>query len=150
VVFEDQRLTYSELNRRANTLAHTLQASGIGPDVLVGVCMERSLDMVIALLAILKAGGAYVPLDPTYPRERLDSMIQDAPMADALTQARLLELLPGDGTPIICLDAGAYGSAGDGAENPLSGVQPGNLAYMIYTSGSTGKPKGVMNGHRGL
>src|SRR5216683_2638398 len=150
VVFEDQKLTYSELNRRANALAYTLQASGVGPDVLVGVCMERSLEMVIALLAILKAGGAYVPLDPTYPRERLDYMIQDAHMQVLLTQPRLLHLLPGDGARIICLDAGEYGSAGDFEENPVSAVQPGNLAYMIYTSGSTGKPKGVMNNHKGL
>ncbi len=150
VVFEDQKLTYSELNRRANALAYTLQASGVGPDVLVGVCMERSLEMVIALLAILKAGGAYVPLDPTYPRERLDYMIQDAHMPVLLTQAHLLHLLPGDGAQIVCLDAGEYGSAGDFEENPVSAVQPGNLAYMIYTSGSTGKPKGVMNNHKGL
>jgi len=120
VVFEDQKLTYNELNRRANALARTLQASGVGPDVLVGVCMERSLEMVIALLAILKAGGAYVPLDPTYPGERLDYMIQDAHMPILLTQSRLLDLLPGDGTQIICLDAGEYGSAGDFEENPVS------------------------------
>jgi len=125
VVFEDQKLTYSELNRRANALARTLQALDVGPDVLVGVCMERSLEMVIALLAILKAGGAYVPLDPTYPRERLDYMIQDAHMPVLLTQARLLELLPGDGTQIICLDAGEYSSAGDFEENPISAIQIG-------------------------
>jgi len=158
VVFEGEELTYRELNRRANALAHALQGLGVKPEVLVGVCMERSLEMVVALLAILKAGGAYVPLDPTYPRERLDYMVQDAQMPILLTQTRLLDLLPKDETSIICLDAGdveqllggkaAWESAAQ--ENPSSDVQPGNLAYMIYTSGSTGKPKGVMNIHKGL
>jgi amino acid adenylation domain-containing protein len=167
VVFEDNALTYGELNRRANALAHTLQASGVGPDGLVGVCMERSIEMIIALLGILKAGGAYVPLDPAYPRERLDYMIHDARMPVLLTQSHLLDLLPGDDTKVIYLDSGwSPGNGHVGAdlsrpspiyrpltpqeENPVSAVQPANLAYMIYTSGSTGKPKGVMNTHRGL
>lgn len=158
VVFEGEELTYSELNRRANALAHALQGLGVGPEALVGVCMERSLEMVVALLGILKAGGAYVPLDPTYPRERLDYMVQDAQMSILLTQTRLLDLLPKHETSIICLDAddverllrskAAWESVAQ--ENPISDVQPGSLAYMIYTSGSTGKPKGVMNMHKGL
>lgn len=157
LVFEAQELTYNQLNRQANRLAHALQAVGVGPDVLVGVCMERSLEMVIALLGILKAGGAYVPLDPTYPRERLDYMIHDAHMPVLLTQTRLLDLLPKDTMQLICLDSPdlqhtfALPLAGNlSEENPISNVQPDNLVYMIYTSGSTGKPKGVMNIHRSL
>src|SRR3989440_1733967 len=108
--------------------------------------MERSIELVVALLAILKAGGAYVPLDPTYPQERLAYMIQDAQMPVLLTQRRCL--LPADGIHIICLDGDWKGSENE--ENPASDVQPGNMAYMIYTSGSTGRPKGVINIHRGL
>ncbi len=148
IVFENENLTYRELNRRANALAHTLQASGVGPEVLVGVCMERSIELVVALLAILKAGGAYVPLDPTYPQERLAYMIQDAQMPVLLTQRRWRDLLPADGIHVICLD-GDW-KASENEENPASDVQPGNMAYMIYTSGSTGRPKGVINIHRGL
>ena len=152
VVFEGEILTYKELNRRANQLAHALQISGVGPDVLVGVCMERSLEMVVALLGILKAGGAYVPLDPTYPRERLDYMLHDSQVPVLLTQTRLLDRLPYDGMQIICLDAnwGTLASEEVQEENPVRKVQPDNLAYMIYTSGSTGRPKGVMSVHRGL
>lgn len=157
VVFEDQQLTYNELNRQANQLAHALQASGVGPDVLVGICMERSLEMVVALLAVLKAGGAYVPLDPAYPRQRLNYMIQDARMPVLLSQQRLLERLPShEGLEIIFLDADWQTNSAVGKfrafahENPVSNVEPDNLVYMIYTSGSTGKPKGVMNIHRGL
>jgi amino acid adenylation domain-containing protein len=148
VVFEGNELTYRELNRRANVLAHTLQMLGVGPDVLVGVCMERSLEMVVALMGVLKAGGAYVPLDPTYPRERLAYMIQDAQMSIVLTQTQLLDLLPKEGMKVICLDANW--NPPDEEENPVSTVQTENLMYMIYTSGSTGKPKGVMNIHRGV
>ncbi len=152
VVFEGNALTYGELNRRANALAHNLQASGVGPDVLVGVCMERSIEMVVALLGILKAGGAYVPLDPAYPRERLDYMIHDAQMPVLLTQSHLLDLLPGDDTKVIYLDSASSPSPSPSLmeRGPGGEAQPANLAYMIYTSGSTGKPKGVMNTHRGL
>ena len=152
VVFDGEILTYKELNRRANQLAHALQTSGVGPDVLVGVCMERSLEMVVALLGILKAGGAYVPLDPTYPRERLDYMLHDSQVPVLLTQTRLLDRLPYDGMQIICLDANWDASASEQTqgENPTSAVQPVNLAYMIHTSGSTGRPKGVMSVHKGL
>ena len=148
VVFENENLTYRELNLQANALAHTLQASGVGPEVLVGLCMERSIELVVALLAILKAGGAYVPLDPTYPQERLAYMIQDAQMPVLLTQRRWRDLLPADGIHVICLD-GDW-KASENEENPASDVQAENLMYMIYTSGSTGKPKGVMNIHRGV
>ena len=158
VVFEGEELTYNELNRRANALAHALQATGVGPEVLVGVCIERSPDMVIALLAILKAGGAYVPLDPIYPRERLDYMVQDAKIPIVLSHRHLLDLLPQDGTKLICLDTndvetllGGKALWEDAArQNLVTNVQPDNLAYVIYTSGSTGQPKGVMNIHRGL
>jgi amino acid adenylation domain-containing protein len=150
VAFEDQQLTYWELNRRANQVAHALQAAGIGPDTLVGVAMERSIEMVIALLAILKAGGAYVPLEPTYPRERLAYMIQDAGLSIVLTQKRLWDLLPHDDLLILNLDDDENPFARYSEENPTSTVRPDNLVYMIYTSGSTGKPKGVMNIHRAL
>jgi len=150
VVFEDQQLTYREVNCRANQLAHALQARGVGPEVLVGVCLERSLDLVVALLAILKAGGAYVPLDPTYPAERLAYMIQDAQLPLVLTQERLRDRLPQEGRQLLCLDSDWQASASWPEENPVSAVQPDNLAYMIYTSGSTGRPKGVMNVHYGL
>src|SRR5947209_4737662 len=148
VVFEERQLSYSEVNRQANQLAHLLQARGVGPEVLVGVCMERSIELVVALLAILKAGGAYVPLDPTYPQERLSYMIQDAQMPVLLTQKRWRDLLPAGDMQIICLDSDWQPSGSE--ENPVSDVQPGNMAYMIYTSGSTGRPKGVINIHRGL
>ena len=148
--FEDQQLTYWELNRRANQVAHALQAAGIGPDTLVGVAMERSIEMVIALLAILKAGGAYVPLEPTYPLERLAYMIQDAGLSIVLTQKRLWDVLPHDDLHVLYLDDDENPFALYSEENPTSTVRPDNLVYMIYTSGSTGKPKGVMNIHRAL
>ena len=153
VVFENQRLTYRQLNRRANQLARILQEQGIEPESIVGVCMERSIEMVVALLGILKAGGAYVPLDPTYPRDRLEYMIQDAHLPVLLTQQRLLGALPeSDGTTIIPLDAEIAwdDESSRWDENAVSAVRPENIVYMIYTSGSTGKPKGVMNMHRGL
>jgi amino acid adenylation domain-containing protein len=153
VVFEGESITYRELNRRANYLARLLQHAGVGPEALVGVCMERSVEMVTALLGTLKAGGAYVPLDPTYPQERLDFMIQDAKLPLLLTQKRLRELLPDKDTRMIALDEidwSVIDADAEQDENTVSGVQPDNLVYMIYTSGSTGKPKGVMNIHRGL
>jgi len=152
VVFEDQQLTYSELNSRANRLAHQLIDQGVGPDVLVGICVERSLAMVIGLLAILKAGGAYVPLDPADPIERLSFMLEDSAVRILLTQREHLPLLkmPAAGALLICLtDAGDPGHQ-HSAANPLTGVKPGNLAYMIYTSGSTGTPKGALNAHAGV
>ncbi|MGB7950461.1 MAG: amino acid adenylation domain-containing protein, partial [Candidatus Binatia bacterium] len=150
VVFEGKELTYGELNRRANLLAHYLRALGVGPDVLVGICLERSLEMVIALLATLKAGGAYVPLDPAYPKERLSFMIRDAKVEVLLTQQRWIKLLPEHETRAFCLDPNWERLVKKKIENPVSATTPENLAYVIYTSGSTGRPKGVEVPHRGI
>jgi amino acid adenylation domain-containing protein len=150
VVFEGQQLTYRELNARANQLAHHLQALEIRPEVLVGIYVERSLDMVVGLLGILKAGGAYVPLDPAYPQERLVFMLEDAQVPVLLTQKKLLEKLPENGACVVCLDTDWGVIAQESEENPVSGVRCQNLAYVIYTSGSTGKPKGVLVAHQGL
>ena len=148
--FEDQSRTYRVLNSEANQLAHVLQDEGVGPDTLVGVCMERSLEMVVALLAVLKAGGAYVPMDPTYPRERLNYMIEDSCVPVLLIQSHLQGQLPPRSAKIIRVDRGWNASLTGNEKNPASAVQPDNLIYMIYTSGSTGKPKGVMNIHRAV
>jgi amino acid adenylation domain-containing protein len=150
VTFEGVSLTYIELNRRANQFAHNLQSLGIGPEMRVGVCMERSQEMVVALLAVLKAGAAYVPLDPSYPQERLAYMLEDAWVPVLLTQTALLAHLPSHVAKTICLDTFWETERCEAETNPASGVQPDNIAYMIYTSGSTGKPKGVMNTHRGI
>ena len=149
-VYQDQRLTYGELNARANQLAHHLQKLGVGPETLVGICTQRSLDMVVGLLGILKAGGAYVPLDPTYPHDRLAYMIEDAQTPVLLTQSDLADRLPHSQAQVICLDRDWPFIAGEPEDNPVSGVTPDNLAYVIYTSGSTGKPKGTLILHRGL
>jgi amino acid adenylation domain-containing protein len=148
VVFEEQQITYAELNRRANQLAHHLQRLGVGPDVLVGICAERSLDMVVGLLGILKAGGAYIPLDPAYPKERLTFMLEDAQAPVLLTQRRLLGKLPELNSRIVCLDVDWPLIEQGNEENPASRMTPDNLAYVIYTSGSTGRPKGVAMSHR--
>ncbi|MBW4456089.1 MAG: amino acid adenylation domain-containing protein [Nostoc indistinguendum CM1-VF10] len=150
VVFEDQQLTYRELNAQANQLAHHLQALGVRPEVLVGICVERSLEMVVGLLGILKAGGAYVPLDPAYPKERLAFMLEDSQVPVLLTQDRLLETLPEHEVQVVCLNKGCETLAKESEENPISKVTADNLAYVIYTSGSTGKPKGAMNTHSGI
>jgi amino acid adenylation domain-containing protein len=150
VVFENQQLTYRELNQRANQLAHYLQELGVKPEVLVGICVERSLDMVIGLLGILKAGGAYVPLDPAYPQERLAFMIEDARSPVLLTQQRLVEALPEHKAQIVCLDADWEEIAQESQENPVSEAMANKLAYVIYTSGSTGQPKGVQILHGAL
>jgi amino acid adenylation domain-containing protein/non-ribosomal peptide synthase protein (TIGR01720 family) len=150
VVFEGEQLTYRELNQRANQLAHHLRVLGVEPEVLVGICVERSLYMVVGLLGILKAGGAYVPLDPTYPSERLGYMLEDSSVSVLLTLARLVEALPKHKARVLCLDTDALSFAQQTQSNPISGVMPKNLAYVIYTSGSTGKPKGAMNTHRGI
>ena len=147
---EDQRLTYRELNRRANQLAHHLRSLGVGPDVLVGICVERSLEMVIGLLGILKAGGAYLPLDPDYPQERLAFMLQDTQVPVLLTQRRLIERLPEGGARVVCLDTSWDAINREGSENPISGVMAENLGYVIYTSGSVGRPKGVMISHQAV
>ncbi|MGD1020131.1 MAG: amino acid adenylation domain-containing protein [Verrucomicrobiia bacterium] len=147
IVFEAEQLTYEELNRRANQLAHYLRALGVGPDVLVAICMERSLEMVIGLLGILKAGGAFVPLDPAYPKERLAFMLKDAQVQVLLTQERLVARLGEHDAKVICLDSGWETIAHGSGENPGNSTLPENLAYVIYTSGSTGQPKGVLVSH---
>ncbi|MEM9216705.1 MAG: amino acid adenylation domain-containing protein [Cyanobacteria bacterium P01_F01_bin.150] len=150
VAFENQQLTYRELNDRANQLAHYLQRVGVGPDVLVGICVERSLNMIVGLLGILKAGGAYVPLDPSYPKQRLDVMLQDANVPVLLTQQNLLERLPKTQARLVCLDDLTSPIAKQSTANLQHGVSPSNLAYVIYTSGSTGTPKGVLIPHRNV
>ncbi|MFS0517035.1 amino acid adenylation domain-containing protein [Nostoc sp. UIC 10607] len=143
VVFEDQQLTYYELNYRANQLAHYLRSLGVGSDALVGLCVERSLEMVIGLLGILKAGAAYVPLDPEYPPERLSFILEDAQVRVLLTQQSLLDRLPQHQAQLVCLDTDAQLISQSGQDNLISDVQANNLAYIIYTSGSTGQPKGI-------
>ena len=143
-------LTYQVLNRRANQLAHHLQQLGVGPEVLVGVCLERSVEMVIGLLGVLKAGGAYVPLDPTYPRDRLAYLLEDVRAPVLLTQSKWVVALPPDTAQVICLDTDWAVLAQAGEENLLGALADDRLAYVIYTSGSTGKPKGVMNTQRGI
>jgi amino acid adenylation domain-containing protein len=150
VVYEDQQLTYCELNARANQLAHYLRKLGVGPEVLVGICVERSLSMIIGLLAILKAGGAYVPLDSSYPKERLAYMLEDCQPGVLLTQQQLVESLPTHKAKVICIDSNWQLIADENTENPACNITVDNLAYVIYTSGSTGKPKGAMNTHRGI
>jgi natural product biosynthesis luciferase-like monooxygenase protein len=150
VVFEDQSLTYRQLNSRANQLAHRLREIGVGPDVLVGICVERSLEMMIGLLGILKAGGAYVPLDPTYPSERLAFILGDANVGVLLAQERVLHNLPEHSATVVCLDSVELKRSDRPDDNPPGGNSADNLAYVIYTSGSTGKPKGVMISHRNV
>jgi len=150
VVFEDEQLTYRELNQRANQLAHYLKTLGVKPEVLVGICLERSIEMVVGLLGILKAGGAYVPLDPAYPQQRLALMVSDAQMPVLLTQKRLLSRLPSHQAQVVCLDTDWYTISQESPDNPTSSTTPENLAYVIYTSGSTGKPKGVQIPHGGV
>ncbi|MBD2471153.1 non-ribosomal peptide synthetase [Nostoc sp. FACHB-145] len=143
----NQQLTYSELNTKANQLAHYLRCLGVKSEVKVGICLERSLEMVIGLLAILKAGGAYVPLDPTYPKQRLAFILQDAQVPVLLTQQHLLENLPLNEINIVCLDTHHQNIVEQSSQNPLSESTTDNLAYIIYTSGSTGQPKGVLVNH---
>ncbi|MFI9262198.1 amino acid adenylation domain-containing protein [Streptomyces sioyaensis] len=150
VVFGAESLSYRQLNERANRLAHHLRGLGVGPEVLVGVCLERGLEMVIALLAVLKAGGAYVPLDPEYPVERLKLLLEDTAAPVVLTQEVLRNRLPVDDRELICLDADSETIAQEAATDPVSDVGPDNLAYVIYTSGSTGTPKGVQIQHRSI
>jgi amino acid adenylation domain-containing protein len=150
VQFEDDWLTYRELNRRANQLAHHLRCRKVGPEVLVGLCVRRSLDMVVGLLGILKAGGAYVPLDPSYPMERLAFLIEDAQADVLITHERLRFSLPEQTPDVIRLDTDWPLIGMENSENLQSASSLDNLAYVIHTSGSTGKPKGVQVLHRGL
>ena len=148
VVSENQQLTYQQLNQRANQLAHHLQSLGVGPEVLVGICVERSIEMVVGLLATLKAGGAYVPLDPTYPNERLSYILNDASVEILLTQKALSKRLTTNQTKVVYLDDKI--SSSPIISSPTACLaKPNNLAYVIYTSGSTGQPKGVMIEHIG-
>ena len=150
VVFAEQTLTYSELNTQANQLARYLQAQGIAPEMRVGICLERSIHLLVAVLGILKAGAAYVPLDPNYPTERLSFMLADAQPALLLTESKLLTTLPSTNVPLFCLDRDWDKIAQLQVANLTHSVQPENLAYVVYTSGSTGKAKGVMIEHRSL
>ncbi|QHG14907.1 non-ribosomal peptide synthetase [Nostoc sp. ATCC 53789] len=155
VVYENESLTYQQLNDRANQLAHYLQTLGVGAEILVGICIERSsktlpkasLLMVVGLLGILKAGGAYLPLDPAYPQERLAFMLEDAQVSVLLTLESLVTTLPPHQAQVVCLDSVTFSAR---TENLLHTVTTDNLAYVIYTSGSTGRPKGVQIEHRGL
>ncbi|MRG98067.1 non-ribosomal peptide synthetase/type I polyketide synthase [Polyangium spumosum] len=150
VIFEGRAISYRELDEKANRLAHRLRRSGVGPESLVGVCLERSLELVIALLAILKAGGAYVPIDPEYPRERVAFMLADSGVSLCLTHARLTGALPPFSGQFLVLDAMADDLARESVEGPPRVIGPQNLAYVIYTSGSTGRPKGVQIPHRAV
>ena len=150
VEFQEQRLTYAELNARANQVAHRLRALGVGPEAVVGICMERSLEMMAALLGTLKAGGSYLPLDRSYPKQRLTFMLEDAEAAVLLTQSAWRESLPTNVGQVFELDTERLSLDLESQSNPSSGTTGDNLAYIIYTSGSTGQPKGVMVHHRGL
>ncbi|MGH7267127.1 MAG: non-ribosomal peptide synthetase, partial [Candidatus Rokuibacteriota bacterium] len=154
VEFEDQQLTYRELDRRANQLAHYLRASGVGPDVRVAVAVERSLEMVVALLGVLKAGGAYLPLDPTWPRKHLAFMLEDSAATVLLTQRRAppcgLPTAGSAGMPVVRVDADWSEIARASDAPPADLATPGSLAYVMYTSGSTGVPKGVCVPHRAV
>ncbi|MCG6137829.1 MAG: amino acid adenylation domain-containing protein [Nostoc sp. LLA-1] len=148
VVFEDKQLTYHELNCRANQLAHYLQSLGVGADILVGLCVDRSINMIVALLGILKAGGAYLPLGPEYPQERLAFMLEDAQASILLTQSKLVALLPIHKAQVVCLDADWEIINQENQQNLINQVLPENTSYILYTSGSTGKPKAVIVEHR--
>ncbi|PGA79207.1 non-ribosomal peptide synthetase, partial [Bacillus pseudomycoides] len=150
VTYEGEHISYSELNYKANQLAHYLKRFGVGPDVLVGIHMERSVDMIIGLLGILKAGGAYVPLDTTYPKERLAFMLEDSKVPILLTQERLVEGLPEHTSKIVSIDTDWINISKESSRNLDVNTTPENLAYIIYTSGSTGRPKGVCVPHKAI
>ncbi|HET6229654.1 MAG TPA: amino acid adenylation domain-containing protein [Longimicrobiaceae bacterium] len=149
VVFADETLTYAELNDRANRLAHYLRRRGVGPEVRVGILMERSAELIVAMYGVLKAGAAYVPLDPAYPAERVAFMLEDTAVPVLITQERLVAKLPETAAEVLPLDANWETVARESGENPEPLALPENLAYLIYTSGSTGRPKGVQLEHRG-
>ncbi|MBV9788832.1 MAG: amino acid adenylation domain-containing protein, partial [Chloroflexi bacterium] len=150
VTLGNVELRYAELNRRANQLAHTLRARGVGPDVCVGICLEREPELLVAILGVLKAGGAYLPLDPSYPGERLITMLRDACAPLVLTHSRLLGALPDDVAEFLCLDAEAQTIARQPSENLVSDTTAQSLAYVMYTSGSTGQPKGIAVPHQAV
>lgn len=142
-----RQLTYRELNSRANQLGHYLRRLGVGPEVLVGLYLDRSADLIVAILGILKAGGAYLPLDPAYPKERLAFMLSDSRAPVLVTQRSRISDLPETPVKLVCIDGDRKWIEQESGQNPDSGVEPGNLAYVIYTSGSTGKPKGAQIVH---
>ncbi|HEV2736801.1 MAG TPA: amino acid adenylation domain-containing protein, partial [Longimicrobiaceae bacterium] len=148
LVWEGVELTYAELDARANRLAHPLGGLGVGPEVRVGVLLERGPELIVSILAILKAGGCYVPLDPGYPAERLELMLADSGADVLLSRSGLVAALSGSGPRVVCLDEAAGALACEPSDAPRSGAGAENLAYIVYTSGSTGRPKGVMVGHR--
>ncbi|MCB0212661.1 MAG: AMP-binding protein, partial [Anaerolineae bacterium] len=150
LIFEDQQITYRELNIRANQLAHYLRELGVDPEICVAILMEQSPEAIAAMLGVLKAGGAYVPLDPDYPPNRLAFTLQDTQSPIVLVQPWLQDRLPDYNAKVVCLSSDWEAIAEHHQENPESGVTPDNLAYIIYTSGSTGRPKGVMMPHRSL
>jgi amino acid adenylation domain-containing protein len=150
VAFEGEEVTYAELDARANRLARRLRALGVGAETRVGICAERSVEMVVALFGVLKAGGAYVPIDPAYPAERIAYMLGDSGVSVLLTQDRLAASLPEHGARVVRLDADWPSIATESPASPEAAVGPDALAYVIYTSGSTGRPKGAMNAHRGI
>ncbi|HEX9668823.1 MAG TPA: AMP-binding protein, partial [Thermoanaerobaculia bacterium] len=151
VAFAGSSLTYRELDRAANRLAQRLRRLGAGPEAIIAVALERSLELPVALLAALKAGAAYLPLDPGYPRERLAFMLDESRAAVVLTAERLLPALPGaGGAPVLCLDREEPALAGEPDAAPAALAVPGNLAYVLYTSGSTGRPKGVAVPHAAI
>ncbi|MDJ0838008.1 MAG: amino acid adenylation domain-containing protein [Acidobacteriota bacterium] len=150
VSYESEQLTFGELDHRGNQLAHHLQNLGVGPEVRVAVCIERSVDMIVAIIGILKAGSAFVPIDPDYPYQRLSFMLEDARTAVVITQNRLQGRLPKSWGFVLCMDSDWEMIAHNKTEKPVNRVRAANLAYVMYTSGSTGKPKGVMVPHRGV
>lgn len=145
-----EQLTYRELNERSNQLANYLQVKGVGPEICVAICMERSADLIVGLLGILKAGGAYLPLDPDSPRERMAFMLKEARASLIITGTKVISELPGYHGPVVCVDNDSKDIDRESKENPVSGVTADNPVYIIFTSGSTGKPKGVMIEHRSL
>lgn len=150
VQYEEQQLTYQQLDQRSNQLAHYLKKRGAGPEIPVAICMERSLELVIGLLGIMKAGAAYVPLDPGYPQERILYMLENSHAPVLLTQAKLTALLPATNTIVVKLDANWANISSEQHTSPAAKISDENLVYVIYTSGSTGRPKGAMNTHQGL
>ncbi|MEH1848659.1 MAG: amino acid adenylation domain-containing protein [Nostoc sp.] len=150
LTYENQQLTYSELNTKANQLAHYLQKLGVKPQTLVGICIERSPLMIIGLLGILKAGGAYIPIDPSYPQQRVAWMLEDSQTPILLSQQQIVESLPVYKAQIICLDRDWEKIAAQSSDNPICNLTDDHLAYVIYTSGSTGQPKAAMNTHASI
>lgn len=150
VCFENRKLTYADLNSKANQVAHYLIKVGVRHETLVGISLERSLEMLVALLGILKAGGCYVPLDPAYPKDRLAFMLEDSQLKLLVTEKQLIEVLPGHTGQTVLLDEQWSLIAKESEIDPAIDVRPNNLAYILYTSGSTGKPKGVQIEHRSV